>query len=290
MKKYILCIHFSVLSFLLGAQTHEFGIHGGVMNYVGDIAQYVNTQEFNPTFGAFYKYNHSKFFLSRFSFNYGSVAAKDVYTSYNKIRNLSFASNIYEMSYMTEFNFQPHGFDRFSNEFTPFVAIGLSGFYFNPYTVYKNQTYELRNYGTEGQFLRHSSTYTKFDYAVPFGGGFKLHMSKNIIFAIETIWRKTATDHLDDLGNGNYMQDANGKYIYTGYPDSWDMTKFNDINKDMRATSIALSDRSGEVRPEGNMSFKGKQRGNPYNKDWYFTIGATLSYKIITYTCNKGGF
>ncbi|MBI3235419.1 MAG: hypothetical protein HYZ42_15515 [Bacteroidetes bacterium] len=290
MNKLFIIILLATVPLVSSSQTHEFGIHVGMMNYIGDISPQVNTAEFHPTFGGFYKWNHNPFFISRFSFNYGSVSAADKAFTYNRIRNLSFNSEIYELSYMTEFNFQPHGYDKFKNEFTPFVALGVSGFYFNPYAEYRNQSYELRKYGTEGQFLRHTGTYTKFDYAIPFGGGVKLHMSKNIILAIETIWRHTATDHLDDVGSGNYMQNDKGQYVYTGYPDPWDMNKFNDIKPDYKPTAIALADRSGEVNKETNISYRGKQRGNPYNKDWYFSLGFTLSYKIIKVTCNRGGF
>lgn len=264
---------------------------GGLMNYVGDISPGLYKGGYHPSFGAFYKWHHDHYFISRFSFNYGSISGADKDLSYNKLRNLSFASNIYELSYMTEFNFVSHGYDKFTKVFTPYVCLGLSGFYFDPYTIYKNQTYELRKYGTEGQFLRHDGTYSRIDYAIPFGGGFKLHLSENFIIGIEMIWRRTGTDHLDDLGNGNYMQDAKGKYIYTGYPDlSWDMVKFNNVPKEDRQISIALSDRSNEVNKDQNLSFRGKQRGNPYNKDWFMNFGITLSYKIVKYTCNKGNY
>lgn len=272
------------------AQSHEFGIQGGAMNYIGDISPGINSAEMHPTFGAFYKFNHSKFFISRFSYNYGTVSGNDAAYDFNQLRNLNFVSEIHELSYMTEFNFLPHGFDKFSEEFTPFVCAGIAGFYFEPYTEYKNSSYQLRKYGTEGQFLRHNNTYTNVDMAIPFGGGFKLHMSKNFILAFETIWRKTSTDHLDDVGNGKYSRDSNGKYIYTGYPGVWEMNKFNDLPTDDKPISLALSDRSGEVNPEGNISFRGKQRGNPYNKDWYFSVGLTLSYKIIKYSCGGGSF
>jgi hypothetical protein len=272
-------------------QIHEWGIMGGMMNYTGDLSPGIVFKESNPAGGAFYKLNHNRFFSTKINATYGKISGNDANYSFNQLRNLSFSSNIIEVGGNLEFNFLPFGSDRFSKPFTPYASLGFSGFYFNPTTIFEFQSYDLRNYGTEGQFIRHSKTYLNVNWAIPMGGGFKFHLNKNWVLGIEGIWRHTATDYLDDVSNGNYDLSDDGQYRYTGYPSLRDQQKFNSLKtQEDKDQSIKLSDRSGEINPEGNLSFGGKQRGNPDNKDWYLTVGVTLSYKIIKYSCTKGGF
>ena len=75
------------------------------------------------------------------------------------------------------------------------------------------------------------------------------------------------------------------------YPKQTDLIKFNDqLTMDERLMTVNLYDRSGEINNDVNLSFEGKQRGNPNNKDWYYTIGVSLSYRVVKYSCKKGGF
>jgi len=259
---------------------HEWGVQGGVMNYLGDLSPGMKMSQFHPEFGAFYRFNHSSYFASRLGVNYGNISGADSIWDFNRTRNLQFFSQILEVSGMSEFHFQKFGFDKFSHRFSPFFCLGFNVFYFEPKTNYRATAYALRPFATEGQLLRHNSNYQRINWALPLGGGFKVFLNKNFVLGLECFWRKTGTDYLDDVSSF--------------YPKQSDLVKFNDQRTlDERLMTVSLYDRSGErndMNGNKNLSFEGKQRGNPNNKDWFYTIGVSLSYRVVKYSCKKGGF
>jgi len=256
---------------------HEWGVQGGMMNYMGDLSPGLKISQFHPQCGIFYRYNQSSYFAHRLGINYGNISGADSIWSFNRTRNLQFFSQIIEISGMTEFHFQKFGFDKFSHRFSPFFCLGFNMFYHEPKANYRASAYSLRPYGTEGQLLRHNSNYQRINWALPIGGGFKYFLNKNLVLGLECFWRKTGTDYLDDVS----------KF----YPKQTDLIKFNDQQTMAeRMMTVNLYDRSGEINNDVNLSFEGKQRGNPNNKDWYYTIGVSLSYRVVKYSCKKGGF
>jgi hypothetical protein len=100
--------------------------------------------------------------------------------------------------------------------------------------------------------------------AIPFGGGVKYNINKNLVVGFEIAWRKTFTDYLDDVS--------------TTYPD---LDNLRDSRGDLAAN---LSDRSWEV--EGTqLSTAGDERGDPAMKDFYIITGFTLAYRLTPIAC-----
>ncbi len=298
MKRIVVITYLLAIQFDCFSQRQEYGVSGGVMNYIGDLSPGVSMSEFKPSFGVFYRDNIKDFFAMRYSLNYGTVAGTDQNWQFNRRRNLHFYSDIYEVSSIAEINFVKFGWSKFVQPATFFFGVGVSMFKFEPKATYRSGEVLLRQYGTEGQYMRHSRTYLPVTWAIPVGVGFKLHLSEKMVLALESFWRRTGTDYLDDMSNGLYTTDDKGLPRYTGYPDKVDMSKFNQMphldqtmtTAQTRQLAIELSDRSSEGITDPAIGFAGKQRGNPLNKDWFITIGGTLSYRIVKVTCNKGSF
>lgn len=256
------------------AQKYEYGVFLGGSNYFGELAPKIVMKESHAAYGLFYRNNYSPFFSLKTGFYYGSISGSDQNFEFNKPRNLSFRSDIIEASSQLEFNFRPFGLEMFAKNFSSYVFAGFAVFYHQPQAFYNGQWVNLRPLGTEGQLLRHSATYSDVAVALPFGGGFKWNISKHWAGSFELGFRRTTTDYLDDVSRS--------------YPNLDHLRKYNNINPQDLNTAVALSDRSGEISKEGNLTSEGDQRGNPRNKDWYIMGGITLSYRIVTNRCHSG--
>jgi hypothetical protein len=195
---------------------------------------------------------------------YGEISGSDVNFEENKYRNLSFRSNIWEVSSIFEYNFVPFGARILSEDFASYVMIGIAGFRFNPTTDFRGNNVELRKMRTEGQSDK--EMYKIIQLAVPFGGGVKYNLSKNWVLGLEVGWRFLFTDYLDDVS--------------TEYPDlKIQRETYGDLSAD-------LSDRSWEVDGVGEpLSLAGDMRGDPALRDWYFFTTFNLSYRLTPITC-----
>ena len=135
-------------------------------------------------------------------------------------------------------------------------------FFFNPKGFYRDEWRELQPLGTEGQFIGGSKPYSKSQIAIPFGIGVKFNLSDQFVLTVETGFRRTYTDYLDDVSGF--------------YPD------LQIMQEQQGELSVALSDRSAEVTSDGQpLSSEGDMRGNPDFKDWYTISGVTLSFRIF---------
>lgn len=251
------------------AQDWEIGGWIGISNYLGDLNTHANFEYMGPGAGIFSRYNINTRFVNRIGLSYGKVSANDQSSPdpYERARNLSFSSNIFELSDVVEFNFFKYDKRKPRLAFTPYIFAGVSGFYFNPKAEYDGTTYSLQPIGTEGQNDPNSGKkkYVRVSLAIPVGGGFKYSFSPAWALGFEFGFRKTLTDYLDDVSGT--------------YPDK--VVSFSTSNSIARA----LSDRSGEV---GEAFGKpGKQRGDNTNKDSYMFFGLTVSYTLLKERCPK---
>jgi hypothetical protein len=108
----------------------DVGLIFGTSYYQGDINP--NSRFYSPSFaaGITYRYNLNTRFVIKSEFNYLSVSATDADFTDDKfqtLRNLSFQSNIYDLSAQFEFNFLPLKFEKLKYSFSPFVSSGLAG-------------------------------------------------------------------------------------------------------------------------------------------------------------------
>jgi hypothetical protein len=217
-------------------------------------------KETRPVIGANIKYNFNSYFALGGELNCGWIAGNDSNFEALKYRGLAFRTNILEVSGIAEFNFFRFGTGPRDSKFTPYLFTGLSFFKFNPVSYYQGDKYYLQRMTTEGQGLVDSAPdkYSLLQFAVPIGAGFKFKLQDNLNMAVSVGYRGTFTDYLDDVS---------GQYVGSGL-----------LEEKASNESAALADPNSIGR-------KGKQRGNPYNKDWYVFAGISLSYVIPGRIC-----
>ena len=89
------------------AQIHEFGVWGGMTNYFGDLNTKTSFKFARPGAGAFYRYNIKYRGAWKTSVNWGIATFDDSKTNiaFNRQRNLSFKTNIFDVTSVIEFNF-----------------------------------------------------------------------------------------------------------------------------------------------------------------------------------------
>ena len=267
MRKSRILISFIVLASWtkLGAQEWDLGSTLGASKYLGELTPEITSKNVHPAIGVFVRRNFNSYFSWQPSFLFTRISGADSLFEQNKTRNLHFFSNYIELNNMIEFNFFPFGLEAHDKKLTPFVAGGLSIFYFNPKAKLGEKVYNLIEHKTEGQSP--SEQYKNLQIALPFSFGVKFLLQKNWVFAVAASWRKTYTDHLDDVSGT--------------YPDLKEQEEKYGI------LSAQLSDRSIELYPSPQ-SQKGKFRGDPQTKDWVIFAQASISYRFTPIKCWPG--
>ncbi len=236
----------------------EIGITGGGTHFIGDVGNYGFHIPQGYYYGGFLKYNFNRHWAARAQFNYGIIGNDDALSgqAHRQNRNLNFSTKILELSALAEFNFLEFIPGTQMNH-TPYLLGGIGVFQFNPTTELDGETVELRPLGTEGQNTSFNSGgfYALGSSFVQFGLGYKWAVHDWITIGIETTWRSTRTDYLDDVS---------GRYA--------DPEILAAERGEMAAT---LSDRS-LMDSDKEFTF----RGNPQTDDWYVFTGMTLQFKF----------
>jgi len=249
------------------AQHWEFGGWVGISNYFGDLNTNTSFEYLGPGGGALMRYNWRNSWAYKLGFNAGIIGFEDVASDYpyQQARNLSFQSNLFELSNEVEFNFFRYEKERREYNFTPYLTTGFSVFYFNPTAKLDGVKYDLRDLGTEGQKNPdgESRPYSRINFAFVLGGGIKYSFHPRWTLGMEVGVRRTFTDYLDDVST-----------VYPAFFNNGDGTS-EDAEK--------LSDRSAEIGEK--MGIPGKQRGNTQKKDFYMMSGISITYTIIRERC-----
>ena len=257
----IVCV---LMSNLAQAQKgYEVGPWIGISNYFGDLNTSFRLTDVGPAAGVGARYNFGHRVCVKASLNYGYVYAsdKDSPNNFEKARNLDFKSHIGDFTTTGEFNFLPytHG-SRYEN-FTPYLAVGFSVFYFSPFTEFEGQNYNLRPLGTEGQ--RPADEYNFISAGITYGGGFKWDINYDYSINIEFTFRSLFTDYLDDVS--------------TTYPQA------SALQANRGAIAVELSDRSGEPK----IGEFGRQRGDNTRNDQYNFLGVSVMKYFGSVQCPK---
>lgn len=255
------------------AQENEFGFWAGTCVYLGDLNPTMSFKDARWATGAFYRYNLNNRMAFRAEMNYGFLDAADSRIKrypYLQARNLSFQSHVAELAATFEINFFKYALmkSRDTKQWTPYVFIGGSVFYYNPYTRLDGNRYTLESVGTEGQKSANrpikNRGYDQYAFAIPYGVGVKIALNRNWALNVEASSRLTFTDYIDDVS---------GSYAET-----------EDVNYYVNGTNVGpmLADRSVD-----KIGIPGKQRGTSKDKDRFMFIGVGLTYTINTLKCPK---
>ena len=250
--------------------TGELGIGVGVGHYFGDLNADVRVNAPKMAFGIFYRKQLTNYIGVRVSGEYSFLGYSDIYSSnpVNRKRNLSFNTNIWELSVSGDFNFfrfQP-GFEGYN--FTPYIGLGLGVFSYDPFAYLNGEKFLLRPLGTEGQgsaLYPNLAPYGATAMCIPFTFGVKYALNARSNFFAEVVYRFTNTDYLDDV-SGLYAPDA-----FPPLPDG------------SLSPAFLLQDRSYETG--SSIGTKGKQRGTSLKTDSYLTVKVGISFNLQTYRC-----
>lgn len=215
----------------------------------------------------------------------GSVKAYDsilksvqLSTSGRYERNLSFKSDILEVSLLTEI-YPLFIFIDWQNressppKISPYLLGGIGFFSFNPTTILQGKQIDLQPLSTEGQGFSEYSERKRYKLQqinFPVGAGIKYELSATVNLRAEGVYRILSTDYLDDVST-NYIDPA----LYAKYF----------IGTQLK-NAIELNDRRSKTNPAYPVSATGGQvRGNAKNNDAYFTfnlkIGVTFGREKI---------
>lgn len=256
-------------------QQGEFGITLGAAHYFGDLNTRAGLNRPKPAIGIFYKKQFNNYLGIKASAHFAQLGYSDIYSknAYQKSRNLSFNSDIFEFAVSGDFNFFKFVPGDPEYIFTPYVTLGVGIFSFNPYAYLNNQRVFLRPLGTEGQNIQYKDPvtgkvrkpYGSTSVCFPIGAGIKYNVSNNVNISFQIAHRLTMTDYLDDVST-----------TYVG------IDKFPAVNGQPARAGI-LQDRSFETGTP--IGVEGRQRGFAKQKDQYIIAEVGLSFSISTYKC-----
>lgn len=201
-------IIFILVSNLALAQRFEPGFTLGAANYSGDVSNF-NPVNFRPAGDIFLRMNLSPKHALRTGLFYGQLEAADSKSKdpFQKIRDVSFKTQVLELSLRYEYNFRDFRAKSELVRLSPFVFVGGAA---NKMKV-------------DGKFQ--DNTVKGIQLAIPFGVGLKYAMAYNWNLGFEFGARKTFTDHIDSIENTS----NSGKFQLSN-PNTKDMYYFLGIS------------------------------------------------------------
>jgi hypothetical protein len=269
----------------------EAGITVGPMVFMGDLGghygvgtTFLKDYNMNATklcFGFYAAAHPSELLGIRLSANFGSIEGDDNYIVdkggeevARLNRNLNFKSSITEANLMFELYptvlFEDEPTDQ-TGRLRPYGVIGVGVFHFNPMGEYVDPNTSqtswiyLQPLHTEGQgFVAGANNYSLTQINIPMGFGAKYYINNKINVSAEFLYRKTFTDYIDDVS-----------------------TKFGDpavlqsnLPNGTSQIAIAMANKSPLQGIPGSNYNPGDKRGDPTQKDAYFTIGLKLGIRL----------
>lgn len=230
-------------------------VGSGTANYFGELVNpnQLGKTRYNLVLGAEYYFTNR--ISGRAELTYFRIAGDDALANDDRIeRNLSFFSGNLELNAVGTINLLPHGarfYQRPKINVFGFLGIGL--LYMNPKARRQNgEIVALQPLETEG--IR----YSKIQPVIPYGIGIKYMVDPFFNIVVETGYRKTFTDYLDDISRERYPDPASLK---------------SDLAREM-------SDRRRERDPDYPVLPGVGKRGNPEKKDSYILMNIKVQYYL----------
>ena len=253
-------------------QEGEFGLTVGASHYFGDLNTRAAIDHPKAVLGLFFRKQFGNYVGMRISAHYAQLGYSDTYSKndYQRTRNLSFNTNIWELAVQGDFNFFKFIPGDPEHYYTPYITLGLGVFSFDPYAYLGGNKVFLRPLGTEGQNIGYKGRkpYGTMAICIPLGVGIKYNLSEKVNLSFEVTQRFTTTDYLDDVST-----------TFVG------INKFPTLPNGMFSTAALLQDRSNEIVPNNLLGVEGRQRGWSKQNDQYIIAEIGLSLNISTTRC-----
>jgi hypothetical protein len=273
MKKFIaiLVIAFAFISKASAqyesVQEGEYGLTIGAAHYFGDLNTRAAINRPKIAIGGFFRKQFGNYTSLRITAHFAQLGYSDKYSKneYQRRRNLSFNTNIFELALRGDFNFFKFIPSDPNHNFTPYATIGVGVFSYDPYAFLNGQKYYLRPLNTEGEtFYNGRKAYGTMAVCIPIGFGIKYAVTDKINVSFEISHRFTTTDYIDDVST-----------TYIG------IDKFPSPNPP--SVAALLQDRSYETGTP--IGIEGRQRGFSKQKDQYAIAEFGISFNITSYRC-----
>ena len=244
---------------------YEVGGFLGAGWYFGDLNPDFRLGHPGPAVGLIGRHNFNERIGVALTGNYTFVQGNDAWSEnpFQRARNLSFRSNIFDIGGRFEFNFMRYKHGSEDYWFTPYIFGGLSVFVFNPKAELDGEWYALRELGTEGQFT--GEEYYTLQPAINYGMGLKFDINYEWSINIEIDARRLWTDYLDDVS--------------TVYADKLELEALRG------PIAVALSDRSIPDSNFPQIGEPGRQRGDSQGTDVYGMVKIGLMYYFGEIRC-----
>lgn len=174
---------FLFFSLPLFAQKTEVGLGVGTMSYSGDLYRGYNFLKQKVGVQGLYRINMDEDVSVRFALLYGNISGDDTrpFDALGGARDASFDRNILEASAVLEFHFLDYKDDRSLIRWSPYVFGGIGAI-------------KIFNVGADDL--------ASIQPVLPFGAGFKHLIGKQFSLSLEFGARKTFTDMLDGVSDG----------------------------------------------------------------------------------------
>lgn len=199
MKKYLILFIFLFISTLSNSQVHEVGVSLGGTNFIGDIGSTTYIKPNKLGFALFYKYNYTPRVAFRATLSHLPILGDDEQSNsdFRKNRGLRFSNTINEIATGIEFNFYDFDIRDDLKKWTPYLLLEIAGYTYN--------------------FQTEDGTASSNSFAIPFGIGYKSRLFKTIAFSLETKFRYSLQDNLENNLNGVVANSGKDWYVFTGF-------------------------------------------------------------------------
>lgn len=178
-------------------------------------------------------------------------------------RNLHFRSKISDIHVGVEFHplmiMRPISDESGPPLISPYLLAGIGFFTFDPKAELNGQWYSLQPLRTEGQGFpqyRDRKPYSLQQRNYHIGAGFRMELTDFIVARLEIDHRILNTDYLDDVSQDSYIDPA----LFA-----------QNLSPTRAALAAQLFFRGDEITPAEPFA-KSNQRGDPKDKDAYFTV------------------
>jgi hypothetical protein len=250
----------------------EFGVALGAAHYFGDLNTDASINRPKIAASLLFRKQFGNYIALRVQGTFAQLGYSDIYSENEtqKIRNLSFNSNIFELAVLGDFNFFRFIPGERGYTFTPYVSLGAGFFTYDPYAYLGGEKYYLRPLGTEGQntdLYADRKPYSTMAFCIPLGVGVKYNIAPKVNLTFEIMHRFTTTDYLDDVSTTYVGSDVFGP-LPNGDP----------------SPAFLLQDRSYETTlvPIG---IAGRQRGISTQRDQFITAQIGVTFNLTSYRC-----
>ena len=222
-------------------------------SYGGDLCDGFGCAKPRPSFGIGLQYRFSESISFRAEGSYYRLVGSDLKDGTYFWRGLSFFSNTFDFSGTVVYDiFEYNKMYRRRSLISPYLTLGVGVISVNPKAEYNGEVYKLRPLMTE------DVKYKGAALVVPYGFGGRVKLTPSLNLAVESVWRWTSSDYIDDVSD-KYSSDV------ASLPST-------DIRR-------ALADRRAEA---GANSFQKTVtiRGNPKTRDSIYLFTVKLEYTL----------